>query len=291
MDIAWLGGLDGEAFVPERDVDLLQVPVGLLELGDAEHAELFDEPVLGGAEVALDPALGLRRVGQDQFDVELAKGGSDHRRRVHGIALLEREVGSRPRAGPTAEVARLVGVERERPTPAPQVVDRDLSVGWTVIARNEAGHHQPVRRIVMHLDQHLAACRPLLEPLMLGAVPLDQLADARRRGRALRWRAPRRLGFQCSSSIIHPRSVCAFSAPISGSRDRCSAKSVGPKSRKTGSCTRTITRARRSAGAARFERRSRSPWMTTPSPSASQRRRRRRNCRGLSPTSSAPRAA
>ena len=46
MDVARLGRLDGEAFVPERDVDVLEELVGLIERRDVADSQLFDESVL-----------------------------------------------------------------------------------------------------------------------------------------------------------------------------------------------------------------------------------------------------
>ena len=112
------------------------------------------------------------------------------------------------------------------------------------------------------------------------------------RGRALRCRGRSGFAFQTPSSIIHSLSVVASTIPGAlGSRPKCSASRVGPKSRYSASRARFSAHARTSAGFARLDGRPRSPCATTASPSFSHARRRRRKCRVLTPISSAPRLA
>ena len=111
------------------------------------------------------------------------------------------------------------------------------------------------------------------------------------RALALRCLTLLRFGFQAPSSIIHLRRVPAFSGPISASRDRCSASSVGPKPSNTGSRARFNARPRICDALARFERRPRSPWITTPSPARSHLLRSLRKWREVMPSNSAPRLA
>jgi hypothetical protein len=58
-----------------------------------------------------------------------------------------------------------------------QIVDGDLPVGRPRVPRYEASHEQPVRGIVMHLDEHKSTWNSVLEPRVIGAVPLDEFTD------------------------------------------------------------------------------------------------------------------
>jgi hypothetical protein len=163
--VANFRGLDGEALVPVGDVNLFQEAVALLEGRDALDAELLDQAILRCAEVALDAALGLRRVSQDETDVEFAQRSADDGLCPLDVTLLQGDPGHGP--GPLAEVTGLVGVKGHRASPAPQVVDGDLAVGCPVVAGKEAGHEQPIRGIVVHLDECEELWPPVLEPGML----------------------------------------------------------------------------------------------------------------------------
>ena len=241
-------------------------------------------------EVTLDATLGLGRVCEDQLDVELTQGLANNGLGTLGVALFERDRRDRP--GPLAKVARLVGVEGDGTAMAAQVVDGDLPVGCSRVAWDETGHHELVRGIVMHLNEHEAASSAVLEPGVLGAVPLDELAEGRpaRSGLAMP-RPPALRPSRPPSSIIHLRRVPAFSGPISASRDRCSASSVGPKPSNTGSRARFNARPRICDALTRFERQPRSPWITTPSPARSHLLRSLRKWREVMPSNSAPRLA
>ena len=175
--VTGLSGLDREAFVPEREVDVVEVAVGVFERRDVCDPQLLDQAVLRSAEVTLDATLGLGRVCEDQLDVELTQGLANNGLGTLGVALFERD--GRDRPGPLAKVARLVGVEGDGTAMAAQVVDGDLPVGCSRVAWDETGHHELVRGIVMHLNEHEAASSAVLEPGVLGAVPLDELAEGR----------------------------------------------------------------------------------------------------------------
>ena len=146
--------------------------------------------------------LGLRRVGQDESDVELAQRPVDDGLGSLDIALLQRDPGHR--TGPLPEVAGLVGVEGHGASPAPQVVDGNLPVGGTVIAGAEAGHEQPVGGVIMHLDERESPRDPVLEPGVLGAIPLDQLAEGGPARSCLA--VPRPLRLRLPDSVLdHPQ--------------------------------------------------------------------------------------
>ena len=99
------------------------------------------------------------------------EGGWPEVNGVAGVAAAARTTATRRRF--TAEYkVRIVAV-------ALQVSDDRPAVLRTVVALDEAGHHQPARRIVMDRDQHLVARSPVLQPRMHRAVPLLQLAQRR----------------------------------------------------------------------------------------------------------------
>ena len=159
------GGLDREVVIPVVDVDIQQVPVARLHGGESQQPHLLDQSVLVGPESPLDPTFGLRRMSLDQLDVEFTQGPSDVGLRSLGLSLLKRNLGHW--TGPLAEVARLIRVEGDRTAPSPEIIDDDLSIRCPIIHKNEAGHEESVRRIVVQLDEHKAAGNPLLEPGMV----------------------------------------------------------------------------------------------------------------------------
>jgi hypothetical protein len=76
-----------------------------------------------------------------------------------------------------AEDAVLVAVERHRLAVAAEVRHRRVEVVEGRFGLHEPKLHQPSGRIV-HIDQHRAAVRALLEPLVVAPVNLHQLAQA-----------------------------------------------------------------------------------------------------------------
>jgi hypothetical protein len=131
---------------------------------NAGEPQLLHEPVLQGLVRPLDPALRLRAVGADDLDVQLA-----HR---------PPELGGAVAAGPGhPEDAVLVGVEGHRPAVRLDVAPRRLQVGEGRFALDETEVHELAGRVVDE-DEQRAARPAVLEPGVLAAVDLDQLAQA-----------------------------------------------------------------------------------------------------------------
>ena len=160
-------GLDREALVPERNPVVGQEPVRRFESGDVRHPHLLDQAVLRRTEGPLDTSLRLGRACQDHLDPQLAQRPGDDR---VGPLLLLRQ--------PLPEVSGVVRVDSQGAAVALQVSDDRPAVLRTVVALDEAGRHQPARRIVVDRDQHELP-RPVLQPHMHRAVPLFQLAQRR----------------------------------------------------------------------------------------------------------------
>jgi hypothetical protein len=57
----------------------------------------------------------------------------------------------------------------------PEVVHEELAAGRAVLPGDEAGHHDPVRGIIDHLEQAESARMAVLEPGVIGSVHLDEL--------------------------------------------------------------------------------------------------------------------
>ena len=75
-----------------------------------------------------------------------------------------------------AEHRVLVGVEGDRAAMGLEIALQGLEIGKGTLRRHEAQLHQPAARIVDE-DQQRARVRPILEPAMLAAVDLHELAQ------------------------------------------------------------------------------------------------------------------
>ena len=141
--------------------------VGRLARADAAQPQFLDQPVLQGQVGALHAALGLAGVGAHDVDVQLVQGPAE----LRDATLAELRLGHRP------EDARLVAVERHRLAVRLQVAAGCLEVGKARFGGHEAQLHQPAGGVV---DEHQqgARWRSLLEPGVITAIDLDELAQA-----------------------------------------------------------------------------------------------------------------
>src|SRR5216110_2310559 len=136
--------------------------------GETPQAQLLDEAILERAVGALDPALRLRAVGAETVDVEGAEGAAELREAratlgaIAGLDVKDAEpvAGERHGLAVTLEVAP-GGVE---------VIERGLGV-------REAEPHEAAGGVV-DVDQQRAARAAILEPGVLAAIELDELAEA-----------------------------------------------------------------------------------------------------------------
>src|SRR5258708_31978068 len=124
-----------------------------------------------------------------------------------------------------AEHARAVAVERDRLAVAFEIRARRLEVAEGRFARREMQRHQPAGRIV-DIHQQRAGRRALLEPRMVTAVDLDQLAQTRAPGawlvdlrRALPARNPQ-AGFshQAPHGFLREPNTVALAQLLAGQR-------------------------------------------------------------------------
>ena len=83
---------------------------------------------------------------EDHLDPQLTQRSGDDR--ISPLLLLRQ---------PPPEVSGVVRVDSQGAAVAPRVSDDRPAVLRTVVALDEASHHQPARRIVMDRDQHLVA--------------------------------------------------------------------------------------------------------------------------------------
>lgn len=144
-----------------------QERVGRLHVRDARQPQLLHEPVLQGAVGALDAALRLARVRAQDLDLKLGQGAAELR---HAVAALGVLLGH-------AKDGVLVGVEGNRPSMGRKVALQRLEVRERALGGDEARLHQGARGVVDE-DQQRAGRGAVLEPAVLGAVDLDQLAHA-----------------------------------------------------------------------------------------------------------------
>src|SRR5437870_12388309 len=187
--------------------------------GETPEAQLLDEAIVERAVGALDPALCLRAVSAETVDVEVAEGAAELREAGAALGAI---------AGLDVKDAEPVAVERHGLAGTLEVAPGRVEVIERGLGVREAELHEAAGGVV-DVDQQRAARATILEPGVLAAIELDELAEA---GPALPRRiAPARWarGTQRPAALIQPRSV-------STDRTRaCSSVSfwcanVGPKS-------------------------------------------------------------
>ena len=129
--------------------------------------QFLDQPILQGLVRALDPAFGLARIGADDVDVE----------RMQSPAKLGHPVAAQRPRMVDPEDAVLVAVERHRLAPGLQIGARRRGNRRRSTRSRQTADASPAGRVV---DKHQqGALRPaILEPPVLAAVDLHQLADA-----------------------------------------------------------------------------------------------------------------
>jgi hypothetical protein len=132
----------------------------------AGQAQLLHQAVLQRLVGPLDAALGLGRVGAQDIDVELVQGPAELGHAAFGLVGL---VG--------AEDRMLVAVEGDGLAVILQIGPGGLEISEGALAGDEAQVHQPTGGVV-HEYQQGALRAAILEPPVLAAVDLDQLAEA-----------------------------------------------------------------------------------------------------------------
>src|SRR2546428_7443328 len=136
--------------------------------GETPEAQLLDEAILERPVGALDPALRLRAVGAETVDVEVAEGAAELRESgatlgaIAGLDMTDAEPDAVERHG--------LAVTLEVAPGRVEVIERGLGV-------REAELHEAAGGVV-DVDQQRAARATILEPSVLAAIELDELAEA-----------------------------------------------------------------------------------------------------------------
>src|SRR5208283_3115234 len=146
--------------------ELRKERLGLLDRGDVAQPHLLDQAILQGLIGALDTPLGLRRQRANLLDAQ-ALG--------HAVEL-GLAVAAQSFFGVDAKDAKTIRVERQRrPIRQEMAAQRD-EIGLRRLRRRHVQRGQTPRRVVDEHDQG-AARRPALEPVVLAAVDLNELAE------------------------------------------------------------------------------------------------------------------
>ena len=166
-----------------------------LDVADPAQPELLDQPVLQRQVSALDAALRRRRVGAQDVDVQAAEGSAELRDSSPALGLLLVD----------SEHRGLVAVQRHRLAVLLEVGAHRREVGERRLRLAEQQLHQGAGCVV---DEHQqgAATGALLEPLVVAAVDLDELA-------ATRPTAPGLLDPRLSASPGDPQAVLDHPVP------------------------------------------------------------------------------
>src|SRR5204863_3763473 len=136
--------------------------------GETPEAQLLDEAILERAVGALDPALRLRAVGAETVDVEVAKGAAELREPGAALGAI---------AGLDVKDAEPVAVERHGLAVTLEVAPGRVEVIERGLGVREAELHEAAGGVV-DVDQQRAARAAILEPGVLAAIELDELAEA-----------------------------------------------------------------------------------------------------------------
>jgi hypothetical protein len=166
MEVSGLVWPHGEALV-EAAYEAGHEGVARIDRGNVLDPQFLHQPILQGAVRAFDPALGLAGVGADDLDVQFSQRTAELRHA--GAALRLRPVDPEDRV--------LVRVKRDRAAVSLKIPPQRFEVARRALARNEPELHQPAGRVVYE-DQQRAGLAALLEPAVLGAIDLDQFAQA-----------------------------------------------------------------------------------------------------------------
>src|SRR5947199_6553912 len=166
--------------------------------GETPQAQLLDEAILERPVGALDPALRLRAVGAETVDVEGAEGAAELRESgatLGAIAGLDMKD-----AEPVAVERHGLAVTLEVAPGREEVIERGLGV-------REAELHEAAGGVV-DVDQQRAARAAILEPGVLAAIELDELAEGRLGAPAADSSGGRAgpAGTQRPAALIQPRS-------------------------------------------------------------------------------------
>src|SRR3989454_2837466 len=135
--------------------------------GETPEAQLLDEAILERAVGALDPALRLRAVGAETVDVEVAEGAAELRESRATLGAI---------AGLDVKDAEPVAVERHGLAVALEVASGRVEVIERGLGVREAELHEAAGGVV-DVDQQGAARATVLEPGVLAAIDLDELAE------------------------------------------------------------------------------------------------------------------
>ena len=165
MSIKQIQGCLAETLVVVLD-EARQEPIGRGNRADPSQPPLLDEAVLQGEVCTLHAPLRCGSIGADHVDVEVCHRSaklSDSRTAVVGLAV-------------DAKHRRLVAVEGDRTAMALQVAPDAGPVLERGFRLAEAQLHELTRGVVDE-DEQYAARPPVLEPLVVAAIDLDQLSE------------------------------------------------------------------------------------------------------------------
>src|SRR3989454_1175418 len=136
--------------------------------GETPEAQLLDEAILERPVGALDPALRLRAVGAETVDVEVAKGAAELRESGAALGAI---------AGLDMKDAEPIAVERHGLAVTLEVTPGRVEVIERGLGVRKAELHEAAGGVV-DVDQQRAARATILEPSVLAAIELDELAEA-----------------------------------------------------------------------------------------------------------------
>lgn len=168
-----LGGRAGEARIVGAP-EAREKEVGAVEVVDVGEAQFRDQAILKGLEEALDPALGLGRERGNPADAEVVQDTTD----LRGVGAAPKLLWERQGAFDRHEDAMPIGVDGQRDPMVTRDVLEEQEVAMRIFLLAEGGGKDFPGGIV-HRDEQDEAGTPALQPVMLGAIELDEHARLR----------------------------------------------------------------------------------------------------------------
>jgi len=166
-----LCGFNGAAAVVVGDISVLEERVGLFNRGNAGQAELFDQAVLVGEKPAFDTALGLRGVGAKDLDIQVVHGAGEL-----GDGLIITEFFFNGGLAVDLVDGVFIDIKSGGSSPAEEVSARGGEEFQGILNGDEFAVEYAAGGIVYE-DQEDAAGPTALEPVMIGAIQLNELAQ------------------------------------------------------------------------------------------------------------------
>jgi len=169
----------GEAAVVVGE-EVAEHGIGGVQVASLSEAKFAGEAILEHAPEAFDAAFSLRTAGSDEGDAELLEGAAE----LRGLSFSRELFFHRPEVVVADEDATVIAIKRERDAVAAQQLAKQREKAGGGFGGEELGGQDFSGGIVLHAERGQSRAAAF-EPVMGGAIELDQFAFAGRSQTAL----------------------------------------------------------------------------------------------------------